>query len=74
LRRFFYETAQANHRGALDALLALVPISNVLFGSDYPLRPASEVVEGLAAYDFTPAQRRAIDRENAERLIPRLKS
>ena len=74
LRRFFYETAQANHRGALDALLAFVPMSNVLFGSDYPLRPVSEVVEGLAAYDFTPAQRRAIERENAERLIPRLKS
>jgi predicted TIM-barrel fold metal-dependent hydrolase len=74
LRKFFYETAQANHKGALDALLALIPASNVLFGSDYPLRPASEVVDGLAAYDFTPAVRRAIDRENAERLIPRLRA
>ena len=74
LRRFFYETAQANHKGALDALLAIIPVSNVLFGSDYPLRPASEVVEGLGAYGFTAAQRRAIDRENAERLMPRLRT
>lgn len=74
LRRFFYETAQANHKGALDALLAIIPSSNVLFGSDYPLRPVSENVEGLAAYTFTAAQRTAIERGNAERLMPRFKS
>ncbi len=73
LRTFHYEIAQANHHGALDALLAMVPASNVLFGSDYPLRPASEAVEGLAAYSFTDAERLAIDRENAERLIPRIR-
>jgi len=73
LRKFYYEIAQANHPGALDALLALVPVSNVLFGSDYPLRPASEAVQGLASYELTAAQRRAIDRDNAERLVPRLK-
>ena len=74
LRTFFYETAQANHKGALDALLAIIPTTNVLFGSDYPLRPVSENVEGLAAYSFTAAQRRAIERENAQRLMPRLKA
>ena len=73
LRKFCYETAQANHKGALDALLAIIPASNVLFGSDYPLRPVSENVEGLGAYSFTAAQRRAIERENAERLMPRLR-
>jgi len=75
LRKFHYEIAQANHPGALDALLELVPLSNVLFGSDYALRPASEAVEGLTKYSkFTDAQRRTINRENAERLIPRLKA
>ena len=73
LRKFFYEIAQANHRGALDALMAMVMVSNVLFGSDYPLRPASEAVDGLTAYRFTDAERRAVDRDNAERLVPRLK-
>jgi len=74
LKKFYYEIAQANHSGALDALLALVPISNVLFGTDYPLRPASEAVEGLSAYKFTDAQRLAISRANAERLVPRLRT
>jgi len=74
LKRFYYEVAQANHPGALDALLRMAPISNVLFGSDYPLRPVSEVVEGLAKYEFKPAQRRAIERENAWLLLPRLKA
>ena len=74
LRKFYYEIAQANHAGALDGLLALVPISNVLFGTDYPLRPAAEAVEGIAAYKFTDAQRSAINRGNAERLVPRLRA
>jgi predicted TIM-barrel fold metal-dependent hydrolase len=72
LRRFHYEIAQANHRGALDALLRLAPISNVLFGTDYPFRPATEAVDGVTAYPFTDGQRRAIERDNAERLVPRL--
>ena len=46
----------------------------MLFGSDYPLRPVSENVDGLAAYGFTAAQRNAIDRENAQRLMPRLRA
>jgi predicted TIM-barrel fold metal-dependent hydrolase len=75
LRKFYYEIAQANHPGALDALLEVIPLPNVLFGTDYPLRPASEAVEGLTKYSkFTNAQRRTINRENAERLIPRLKA
>ena len=73
LRKFHYEIAQANHPGALDALMRLAPIDHVLFGSDYPLRPASEAVEGVTAYSFTDAERRAIDRDNAERLVPRLR-
>ncbi len=75
LKKFYYEIAQANHPGALSALMELVPLSNVLFGTDYPLRPASEAVEGLTGYKpFNDAQRRAINRENAERLVPRLKA
>jgi 6-methylsalicylate decarboxylase len=80
LRKFHYEIAQAHHAGALAALLKMVPISQVLFGSDYPLlfgsdyplRPVSEAVSGVAAYTFTAAERRAIEHDNAVRLLPRL--
>jgi 6-methylsalicylate decarboxylase len=74
LRKFYYEIAQANHPGALDALLRLAPISNVLFGSDFPLRPVSEAVAGLSNYKFSGTQRSAIERDNALRLLPRLKA
>jgi predicted TIM-barrel fold metal-dependent hydrolase len=74
LARFYYEIAQANHPGALAALINLVPISQVLFGSDYPLRPISEAVLGVSKYSFSDVERRAIERENALRLVPRLKS
>ncbi|NBR27771.1 MAG: amidohydrolase [Betaproteobacteria bacterium] len=73
IRRFYYDTAQANSPGALAALLKLVSTSQVMFGTDYPYRPGSEVVEGLTSYGFSAAELRAIDRENALRLIPRLK-
>ena len=71
LGKFYYEIAQANHPGALAALLDLVPISQVLFGSDYPLRPIAEAVQGVSKYSFTAAQRRAVERENARKLVPR---
>jgi 6-methylsalicylate decarboxylase len=74
LRKFYYEVAQANHPGALDALLRLAPASNVLFGSDFPLRPVSEAVTGISRYRFSNPQRSAIERDNALRLLPRLKA
>jgi len=72
LRKFYYDTAQANHPGALEALLKIVAPSQVLFGSDFPFRPGAEVTAGLAAYPLEPRDRRAIDRDNALKLIPKL--
>jgi predicted TIM-barrel fold metal-dependent hydrolase len=72
LKKFYYETAQANHPGALAALMQLVSASQVLFGTDFPLRPAAEAVDGLAAYRFKAKELRAIERDNALRLMPQL--
>ena len=71
VRKFYYETAQANHPGALAALLKVAPLSQVLFGTDFPFRPGSEEVDGLAAYGFTASDLAAIERGNALRLLPR---
>jgi len=73
LQKFYYDTAQANHPGALAALLKLVGPSQVVFGTDYPYRTGSEVIEGLAAQRFTAKDLHAIDRDNALRLLPQLK-
>ena len=73
LKKFYYDTAQGNHKGALDALRALAPMAQILFGTDFPLRPTIEEIDGLAAYGFTPDDLAAIERDNALRLLPRLK-
>jgi predicted TIM-barrel fold metal-dependent hydrolase len=74
LKKFYYDTAQGNHAGALAALTRLIPIPQILFGSDFPLRPGEDEVKGLAAYRFKPRDLRAIERDNALRLLPTLKA
>ncbi len=74
LQRFNYEIAQGNTPGQLAALMKLVPISQVMFGSDYPFVRGFEAVEGIDEYRFSDADRRAIDRDNAARLLPGVKA
>ena len=69
-----YELAQGSTPGQIAALLKMVPISQVLYGTDYPFRPGAEVNEGIAEYGFSAADVRAIERENALALLPRLKA
>ena len=56
----------------IGALARLVPVSQIVFGTDYPYRTTAEHAHGLAAA-FTPSDLKAIERDNAMRLIPRLK-
>lgn len=72
LRRFHYDTAWSAHPMALASLTKLVPATQIVFGSDYPYRTGEDHVKGLAEYGFTEADLRAIERENALRLLPRL--
>jgi len=71
LKRFHYDTAQAANPSALGCLRTIVPISQVMFGTDYPYRLAIEHVDGLAACGFSAADLRAIDCDNARKLLPR---
>ena len=48
-------------------------MSHILFGTDYPFAQAGTVAKGLADYGFSPAELRAIERDNALDLCPRLK-
>jgi predicted TIM-barrel fold metal-dependent hydrolase len=73
-RKFFYDTAGASNAGAMASLLQLVTASQILFGTDFPPGGASrEVAELLAKLGmFDASAMRAIDRDNAVRLLPRL--
>jgi predicted TIM-barrel fold metal-dependent hydrolase len=46
----------------------------VLFGTDFPFRTAMDHVKGLTEYGFSDGDLRAIDRDNAVRLLPRLRA
>lgn len=72
LRRFYYDTAWAYHPGALSSLTQLVNVSQILLGSDFPYVTGPETVQKLSSYGFSRADLRAIERENALKLLPRL--
>ncbi len=74
LQKFYYDTAQGHHEGALKALLAIIPTSQVLYGTDYPFWDGRKVSDDLAKGGFNSAERMAIDRDNALRLFPGLKA
>ena len=75
LRKFYYDTAQGNHPGALDALRRLVPVSQIVYGTDFPFRDGAEENNGLGGYGgFSRSDMSAIERENALRLFPKLKA
>jgi 6-methylsalicylate decarboxylase len=70
LKRYNYEIAQGNTAGQLAALMKLVPVSQVMFGTDYPFVAGIEAVEGLSNYGFSEADLDAIERDNALKLMP----
>jgi predicted TIM-barrel fold metal-dependent hydrolase len=75
LKRFFYDTAQTSNRGSMSALAAIIPPSQIVFGTDFPYRTGIDHVKGLReAGVFTDEQVAAIERGNALKLIPRLAS
>jgi 6-methylsalicylate decarboxylase len=73
LRRFYYDTAQVANGVTIGALAKLVPISQIVYGTDFPYRTGIDHVKGLAA-NFSGADLMAIDRDNALRILPRLKT
>ncbi len=76
LRRFWFDTALTGGPYALPSLLAFADPERLTFGSDWPyeFRPAqsTQFTERLDAFPMAEAQRRAINRDNAESLFPRL--
>src|SRR4030095_1392882 len=75
LQKFHYDTAQAFNPYTMPSFKKMVPVSHILFGTDFPLGggSAATVAKGLADNGgFTPAELRAIERDNALALLPNL--
>ena len=72
LRRFHYDTAQASNPVAMASLTRFNPVSQIVYGTDYPYRTGLEHTNGLAEI-FSGADLRAIERDNALRILPRMR-
>jgi predicted TIM-barrel fold metal-dependent hydrolase len=71
LKRFHYDTALRAHPTMLASIVQLLSVSQLLFGTDAPLRISQAQVQGLKDYGFNESELRAIDYENVRRLLPR---
>ena len=75
LRKMYYDCAQCSNMVAMRALRTMVPVSQILSGTDFPFRSAGETGQGLVNSGvFNAAELRAVNRENAMRLLPRFKA
>ena len=74
LQGLYYDVALSGHPVSLTVLRALAPLDHILFGSDWPFTPEIGVARNIAQLEagLTPDDLRAVARENAERLFPRL--
>ena len=73
LRRLNYDTANATHPAQMAALLKLVPVSQITYGTDYPYFPTTQIAN-LRELGLSADQLQAIGSDNAARLVPRLKA
>lgn len=74
LKRLYYDTANSAYTGTMAALLDYVPISQVVFGTDFPYVSVEDNVAGIHHCGLSAAQLGAIAQANILRLLPRLKT
>ncbi len=73
VQRVHYDVAQIAYPAPMAALMKLVPVTQILFGTDFTFRSAAEIAAGLDSCTIAARDRKAIDRDNALKLFPRFK-
>ena len=73
LKRLYYETANAAYAPNMAALLKFASVSQIMFGTDYPYVSVVENASDLAKVGLSAADLRAVESDNAIRLMPGLK-
>jgi len=75
LRRFYYDTAGSTNPIQMEALKRLVSTSQIVFGTDFPFGRSAAIAAGLEECGiFNAEELRAIDHDNAYRILPKYKS
>jgi hypothetical protein len=72
LARLYYDIAGTAYPPAIAALTKLVPVTQILFGSDNPFVPLKETARRMRELGLSAAELRAIGRDNAVALLPNL--
>lgn len=73
--KLFYDTAWTSNPVAMGALSKVVPLSQIVFGTDYPARTMTDHVKGLMECGvFNAKEMHQVERENALTLFPRFNS
>ncbi|HJQ15703.1 MAG TPA: amidohydrolase family protein [Allosphingosinicella sp.] len=70
LQRLYYDTANVTHAPSLPGVRAMVPASQILFGSDFPYVPIAPQLERLRDSSLRPDELAQILCQNADRLMP----
>ena len=74
LRKLYFDVVSVTNRPAMSALTALMPASQLLFGTDNPFVAPAATLNELLGLGLPPGLLQAIQRDNALRLFPRLRA
>jgi 6-methylsalicylate decarboxylase len=73
--KYFYDTAWTSNNVAQSALSKVVPLSQIVLGTDYPARAIGDHVMGLQNCGiYSQDQLQKIERDNALALFPKFKT
>jgi 6-methylsalicylate decarboxylase len=73
LQKFYIDIAHAAFPYPMAAMMKFALPDHILFGTDYPFEPIESTVNEIPGLGIPAKVWRAIDRENAEKLLPRFK-
>jgi predicted TIM-barrel fold metal-dependent hydrolase len=71
IRRFYYDTAGSANPIAMQGLKTLAGSSQIVFGTDVPYGTSAAIGQALEACGLSREELRAINRENALRILPK---
>ena len=72
LSKLYVDVVGVTTPGALKAILDILPMTHLLFGTDFPFWSPETTIKGLAGLKLSASDLQAIERGNALRLLPAL--
>ena len=74
LQKIYVDIAHASYAYPMAAMMKLANPDHIMFGTDYPFEPMESTVNEIPGLGISKEQWKAIDRGNAEKLLPRFKA